>query len=111
MVGENTGFLGFKKKSVDICMIDGDHNSYAAYDDAIHCHELLKPGGWMIFDDVRNRTKKKDHVDSGVKLFLQTLQRGGGWMDKIYEGTHLDIYQKASLDEVSQSKSNHAAAE
>lgn len=54
----------------DLAIIDGDHNADAVFVDAQLCLRLLKPGGWLVFDDVRNRTPKKDHVQQGLDQFL-----------------------------------------
>lgn len=55
----------------DLAVIDGDHESGAVYEDAINCLRLVKPGGWLLFDDVRNQRQKKDHVADGLKIFLE----------------------------------------
>lgn len=64
------GFLGITKKSVDICMIDGDHNAYAVLDDALQVLPLMKQGGVILFDDVENRVSKPNHVKQGIELLL-----------------------------------------
>jgi len=64
------GFAGIGKGKVDLCMIDGNHNAYAAYDDAEQCLALMKSGGWILFDDVENDKKKTDHVKQGLEIFL-----------------------------------------
>ncbi len=69
-VVKNKGYLGISPGIVDISMIDGNHNSLAVLDDSRLVFELLKPGGWMLFDDVENKIPKTDHVKKGVELFL-----------------------------------------
>jgi predicted O-methyltransferase YrrM len=64
------GFVGISRGTVDICMIDGDHNNLLVQDDAHQVLPLLRPGGWMLFDDVENDIKKKDHVKDGLQGFL-----------------------------------------
>lgn len=59
-----------KTGQFDLIVIDGDHNADAVYMDAILSLRLIKPGGWMVFDDVRNRIPKKDHVQAGLDRFL-----------------------------------------
>lgn len=55
----------------DCTIIDGDHTADAVYQDAVNCLTLLKPGGWMLFDDVRNWVyKRKDHVRHGIERFV-----------------------------------------
>ena len=70
------GYAGIKKGSVDVCMIDGNHNSLAVWDDCRLVYRLLKTGGWMMLDDVENRVVKKDHVKQGLDLFLDEIGNG-----------------------------------
>ena len=55
----------------DLIIIDGDHNALAVFDDALNSLRLLKNGGILVFDDVRNRIKKKNHVIHGIEMFLK----------------------------------------
>lgn len=64
------GYAGIGKGTVDLCMIDGDHNELAVLDDARHCLELVRPGGWLLFDDVENDVEKRRHVKHGLTAFL-----------------------------------------
>ncbi len=64
------GWGGIKRGFVDLCMVDGDHHSFAVLDDAKLCLRLLRPGGWMLFDDWKNGRKKEDHVKEGIEMFL-----------------------------------------
>ena len=59
------------KGSFDLAVIDGDHTADAVYEDACLVLPLMKPGGWMVFDDVRNRVRKKDHVQQGLDRFIR----------------------------------------
>jgi len=54
----------------DLIVVDGDHTADAVYTDARLAFDLIKPGGWVIFDDVRNRVEKKDHVVHGLERFV-----------------------------------------
>lgn len=54
----------------DLIIIDGDHNAEPVYQDSIQALRLIKPGGWIVWDDVRNRTFKKNHVLHGLNKFL-----------------------------------------
>jgi len=51
-------------------MVDGHHKSFAVAEDARISLRLLRQGGWLLFDDVENMRKKKDHVKQGIELFL-----------------------------------------
>lgn len=64
------GFLGIKPGVVDVCMVDGNHNALGVLDDARLVTRLVKPGGWILFDDVENDLPKADHVRQGVDLWL-----------------------------------------
>jgi len=68
------GFEGIKKNSVDICMIDGDHTAPAVLENSRKCLKLMKPGGWMLFDDVENQIEKNDHVKQGLESFRENYK-------------------------------------
>jgi hypothetical protein len=65
------GFAGISKGSVDVAMIDGNHWAPYVLDDAEQCLSLVKPGGWLMFDDVENDIEKKDHVKQGLAMFVE----------------------------------------
>lgn len=76
----------------EFAVIDGDHNAFPVCQDAELCYRLVKPGGWLVFDDVRNRVPKKDHVVDGIRMFLK-----GGYADKVklvHQHRYVDIYEK-----------------
>jgi predicted O-methyltransferase YrrM len=81
------GLLGISRNSVDLCMIDGNHNDYAAYDDAEQCLPLMKPGGWLLFDDVENQVTKKRHVKQGLEMFIKDYRDKVNfiWKDRYME--------------------------
>lgn len=85
------GFLGIKKESVDLCMIDGGHISFQVLDDARHVLRLLKPGGWILFDDVENDHLKKNHVKLGIAMWLEEA-----WNDVefLWKDRYMECYQK-----------------
>ena len=57
--------------SVDLIVIDGDHNAPGVLNDANLALQLAKPGGWLLFDDYHNDIHKVDHVQKGVADFLE----------------------------------------
>lgn len=71
MLTDKGGFAGIGKRSVDLCMVDGNHNALAVLDDLQLVYKLVKPGGWILMDDVENDHKKKDHVKDGLATFLK----------------------------------------
>lgn len=64
-------FCGIAAGDWDLIIIDGDHNAEPVYQDAINCYELVRTGGWLLFDDVRNRIPKKNHVKHGLEKFFR----------------------------------------
>jgi len=86
------GYAGIGEGVVDICMIDGDHNAPAVLDDALHVFRLLRPGGWMLFDDYNNDRPKRNHVKEGVEMFLQTEE--GGQTDPLWEDRYIYAVKK-----------------
>jgi predicted O-methyltransferase YrrM len=85
------GYAGITKNSVDICMIDGDHNRLAVYDDAIHVYQLVKPGGWILFDDVENDKPKQDHVKHGLDMFTSEYNDR---IKSLWKHGYMEAYQK-----------------
>jgi hypothetical protein len=85
------GFVGIKRNSVDLCLIDGNHNALAVWDDARLVLQLLKPGGVMLFDDIENDVPKKDHVKEGVELFLK---EAGDAVKLLWKHKHMEAYIK-----------------
>jgi len=73
MKGE--GLAGITRRSVDICMVDGNHWAPYVLDDAYQCLQLLKPGGWMLMDDVENDGRKWHHVKEGLDMFMKKYGR------------------------------------
>jgi len=91
MIGRG-GFMGVSCGTVDLCMVDGAHESLFVLDDALQCYHLLKPGGWMMFDDVVNARKKgDDHVRLGIDMFLERMP---GAMKLEWKHKHMECYVK-----------------
>ena len=67
---EDGAYLGQAMGTFDFVIIDGDHCAEPVYQDAVNAFAFLKPGGWMLFDDVRNQVPKQDHVKEGLEKFL-----------------------------------------
>ncbi len=68
--------FGVKTGQWDYIIIDGDHDKDPVLVDAENSLELVKIGGWLVFDDVRNRIPKKDHVKDALELFLRPDYHG-----------------------------------
>jgi len=72
MAHKRGGFANIQRGTVDVAMIDGNHWAPYVYDDARLCLELVKPGGWLMFDDVENDVDKGDgHVKEGLEHFVR----------------------------------------
>ncbi len=81
---------GIRENSVDVCMIDGNHHALAVLDDARWCYKLMKPGGWMLFDDVENDIPKVDHVKDGVKMFFKEI---GDGVKFLWKHRYMECYE------------------
>lgn len=79
------------RESYDLIVIDGDHNSKPVYEDAVQSFELAKSGGWLVFDDVRNRVDKTDHVQEGINRFIETH---GSRVKYEWSHRYVDCYSK-----------------
>jgi len=75
----------------DLVVIDGDHTRGAVYDDAVMSYELLRNDSWMVFDDVRNRVDKKDHVYDGLSDFVDDYEDG---VELSWQHRYCDTYRK-----------------
>ena len=87
------GYEGVQKGTVDLAMIDGDHNELAVLDDARHVIELVKVGGWILFDDVENDRPKDRHVKQGVELFLAEF---GGRVKRLWKHKYVECFERLS---------------
>lgn len=85
------GYAGISKGSLDLCMIDGNHNALYVVDDAKYCFQLLKPGGVMLFDDVENQTEKRDHVKQALPMFLEQVGTG---IEFLWKHKYMEAYRK-----------------
>jgi|GEM_PF-2535026 len=84
-------YPGFGPGSIDLCMVDGNHWSLAVLDDARIVYQLLRPGGWMLFDDVENRVVKPDHVKEGLGMFLAEV---GPKVRLLTKHRYMELYEK-----------------
>lgn len=75
----------------DMIIIDGDHNAPAVYEDAIYSLKLVRKGGWLLFDDVRNNITKKNHVADGLRHFLEDY---GDEVKLVWAHRHCNCYEK-----------------
>lgn len=77
----------------DLVIIDGDHRASAVRQDAENALRLLKPGGWMVFDDVRQKRFKKDEVPAGLEQFLE---KHGDKVKLVWKHRFCDCFEKVA---------------
>lgn len=88
------GFAGVARESVDLCLVDGNHYALPVLSDCRLVWQLLKPGGVMMMDDVRNDIPKgDDHVEAGLRMFLE---EPGHPVEKIWESRYMEAYRKVT---------------
>ncbi len=58
----------FDDEMFDLIYIDGNHHRTYILEDAVHAFRKLKPGGWMIFDDMHDKEVLND-VNSFMNSF------------------------------------------
>jgi hypothetical protein len=86
-------FMGVKTGEWDYIIIDGDHNKDMVLVDAVNAYELVRPGGWLVFDDVRNFGWKKDHVIDALDVFLDPDHHGKK-VKLVWKHRFCDCYEK-----------------
>lgn len=59
-----------RKGDWDFIVVDGCHDAPLVYTDAMNSFELVKKGGYILFDDYYCKIDKKNHVNDGVNEFL-----------------------------------------
>ena len=65
-----SGIGGIKRRRIDLIYIDASHHATMVAEDSRQALLLLRPGGWMMFDDLEQRLAKRDWVKEGIALFL-----------------------------------------
>lgn len=85
------GFLGIYKDSVDLCMVDGNHNALAVLDDLRWVYKLMAPGGWILLDDVENDREKQDHVKQGLEMWKEEELD----INMLWKHSYMECYKKA----------------
>lgn len=76
-------------KKFDLILIDGNHTAPFVLTDAVFSWYLLKPNGYIIFDDYlwgldkKETTRPKISIDSFIKIFSDYCEIVGGEYTKI----------------------------
>ena len=50
----------------------------------------MKPGGWMLFDDVENDKPKAKHVKQGINMFLSIH---GDKVKQVFKHRYMECYK------------------
>lgn len=90
MLGRH-GYAGIKPDSVDVAFVDGNHWALAVLDDARLVLQLVKVGGWLLFDDVENDRPKVDHVRQGLDMFLA---ESGDRVKQVFKHRYMEGYER-----------------
>ena len=75
----------------DLCIIDGDHNAPAVYEDITNCYRICKAGGWLMLDDVENKIAKQNHVKQGL---AQWLADNPGKIKQVWKHRFCECFEK-----------------
>lgn len=76
-----------RKRSYDILVIDGDHSYEGVKFDFDHYFDLVRPGGYILFDDydVADWPEIKRYVDSEIEGLPQLSRIGAGFRTAVYQ--------------------------
>jgi len=88
------GSWNVRPGTVDVFMIDGQHTDLAALDDGRQAMKLVKPGGWILWDDVRNdREKDDDHVERGLRQWQEEFR---GRIAPAWTSKYMECFERVS---------------
>lgn len=80
------------KEQYDLVLVDGDHSIYGATMDLMDCWPLVKPGGYLFFDDIIH--EGHCHLERVFDNWVQ-LEHNLFYSAKHYVHTGLGVAQKA----------------
>jgi len=95
---------GVRPGTVDLALIDGCHNALGVLDDCRLVLQLMRPGGWMMLDDVEGQgfNHRQDHVKQGVNMFLaEAVNR----VQLVWKDRYMECYQVKSSKEITDARS------
>jgi len=91
-MGKGDGFKGISKGSLDLCMIDGSHSELLCLNDARMVLPLMRPGGWILFDDVEmHDNEKRLRVKKAVRQFAEESK---DTVESLWNHKHMACYRK-----------------
>ena len=80
--------------SFDLIYIDGAHEASIVIQDAVNAHRLLKPGGFLIFDDLNFCFERhEENTIHAINAFCQTF---GAQYEEIERGAQLLLKRRSS---------------
>lgn len=82
--------------SFDLVVVDGDHRSDAVLKDAHLAASLVKVGGWIVFDDVRQRRPKVDEVPEGIDKWADTYPDEFERFKRVWAHRFCDCYERVA---------------
>jgi len=85
------GFAGVRRGEVDVVYIDGNHEELAVLSDARYSFQLLRVGGWLIFDDVEMSRPREHHVKQGLHCFVEEV---GQSVRRVFKHRHVEAWEK-----------------
>ena len=88
-------------KGYDFIYIDATHTAYGTLQDAVLCHDLLKPNGIIIFDDYQwvdpNRPEPHNSPALAIESFVHCFKP---FYDVVMTGYQVGIQKKANVNVV-----------
>lgn len=79
----------------DLIIVDGDHHAEPVYQDAVNSLQLVRVGGWILFDDVRQQRgwqeRSGDHVMHGLRRFLDAY---GDQVEQVWSHRFCETYER-----------------
>ena len=106
-VGESSDLLRtFPKDSFDFAYIDGNHMAKNVLEDAVNCAYLVKPNGYIVFDDYTWGLSDPKHCQprTGVDGFMWAYEK---YFDAIHVGHQVILKKKAYELTNDESSSNY----
>ena len=85
------GFSRMKRNSIDLCFVDGDHHKMTTMGDGELGLQLVRPGGWIMFDQINTPRNKKGFAKDGLNLFLERNKQS---VKLIWRNDYMEAYEK-----------------
>jgi hypothetical protein len=106
-IGESSDILrGFQKDTFDFAYIDGNHMAKNVLEDAVNCAYIVKPNGYIVFDDYTWGLSEAKHCQpkTGVDGFMWAYEK---YFDVVFVGHQVILRKKAYELTIDESSSNY----